>query len=501
MGAFERVANGVDSVIGLFSPVRQLRRMSARELLKEQKKRFAAGDMDNGWSPAGGEKDINQLISQKQQRVSQRVKQLVRDFPFFARAVSVRQDLVVGTGIKLQSRVRRNSEPLRIINKENEDFFKQWEDIADSSGVHHFSELCRLAKKSEMEDGEYLFIKREIHNSKRIVPFSLQLIEPSRLSVIGARVKKGNIISQGIEFEPKTGQRVAYHIENEGYGKPVRIPAEYVIHGFKPIAPGQIRGISPLASGVVVADYLHDLIESTLDTTRKASKYLGFVTTPDISGFQKGKTTTRDGKKIENIESTILEYLNPGEKVEFADSNMPGTSHDSLILLILRMLSVSTETPFEMLTANYSGLSYSNHKGSRADMMRGIRSDQQRMIKNLHSPVYKEIIRWGVLTGKLKRPGFFETPEIWLDHAWIPPGLESTDNLRDSKGNSESVKNGLRSPQQIFKESGQDMEEVLDDLSEFYRLAEEKGVPIEIMKSSTSIQNNPAALGAGEERE
>jgi capsid protein len=164
------------------------------------------------------------------------------------------------------------------------------------------------------------------------------------------------------------------------------------------------------------------------------------------------------------------------------------------------MLSVSTKTPFEMLTSNYSGLSYSNHKGSRADMMRGIRAEQTRMIKNLLSPVYREVIKLGVLSGKLSRPDFFSRPEFWLAHVFIPPGLESTDTLRDSKGNAEMVKNGLRSPQQILKEAGQDMEEVLDDLSEFYKIAKEKGIPIDILKASTSIQNNPAALGAGEER-
>lgn len=501
MGIWTSLNNGVDSFVGLFSPTAQLRRQSARAFLAEQKKRFAAGESDDDWVPVDGNKNINDLISQKQRRVALRVKKLVRDFPFFARAVSVRQDLTVGMGIKLQSRVRKDDEPLRKINKQNEEFFRTWEDHADASGVHHFSELCRLAKKSELEDGEYIFIKREIHDSKRPVPFSLQLIEPSRLTSVGA-VKKGkNIVIDGVETDPKTGARIAYHLENEGYGKPVRIPANEIIHGFEPIAPGQIRGISPLASGVVVADYLLDLIESTLDTTRKASKYLGFVTTPDFAGFQKGRVTSSSSKnkKIENIESAMIEYLNPGEKVEFADTNTPGTSQDSLILLILRMLSVATKTPFEMLTSNYSGLSYSNHKGSRADMMRGIRSEQKRMIHNLHAPVYREVLRWGVLSGQLIRPGFFKTPRPWLEHAWIPPGLESTDNLRDSKGNTEMVKNGLRSPQQIFKEAGQDMEEVLEDLADFYSLAKEKGIPIEIMKSGTAIQNNPASLGAGEE--
>jgi lambda family phage portal protein len=445
-------------------------------------------------------KDINVLISQKHERVSERVKQLVRDFPFFSRAVAVRQDLTIGTGMRIQSRVRNSGEPLRKINKENEDFFNQWEDYADSSGVHHFSDLCRLAKKSELENGEYIFVKRDSVKKGSPVPFSLQIVEPHRLSSVGAKIKGKNVLSQGIEFDEKTGQRIAYHFTNDGYGKPIRIPAEYVIHGFEPIAPGQIRGISPLASGVVVADYLSDLIESTLDTTRKASKYLGFVETPDIPGFQKGRTTKKATKTFEDIDSAILEYLNPGERITFADSSSPGTSQDSLILLILRMLSVSTKTPFEMLTSNYSGLSYSNHKGSRADMMRGIRAEQTRMIKNLLSPVYREVIKLGVLSGKLSRPDFFSRPEFWLAHVFIPPGLESTDTLRDSKGNAEMVKNGLRSPQQILKEAGQDMEEVLDDLSEFYKIAKEKGIPIDILKASTSIQNNPAALGAGEER-
>ena len=114
-------------------------------------------------------------------------------------------------------------------------------------------------------------------------------------------------MKQGIEYDPATGRVVAYYLADpEGFGKGERVPAENVIHGFKTLRPGQLRGISPYAPGVLLAKDLQDLMDAELDASKMAAKYLALVKTLDPTFRQTAVGATVDpasGKKIEELEN------------------------------------------------------------------------------------------------------------------------------------------------------------------------------------------------------
>jgi lambda family phage portal protein len=453
------------------------------------------------------------------------VRQLVRDFPYFARAVNVLVDYVVGAGIIFQSRAEKSSGALDTVRGQKiEDAFNFWADEADASGKLHFYELMRLAKRQDLEAGEFLLVKTWSKNKDRYLPFCLQIYEPDWLttqndtwditsapppagqavSVSGRPITTQTLTSrlhirQGIEYNPLTGERVAYHfIDPDSWGQTVRIPAENVIHGFETHRPGQLRGISPFAAGVLISNDLHAMMDSELDAAKMASKWLAMVETPDPVGRQLGMGIQTDpvtGQKIEELQNAIIEYLRPGEKINLSSNPRPGDNFIPFIRLILTMFSIVSGVPYELISGDYQGMNYSVGKMVRVDFAQQLKPTTNRHIRQFCRPSVRGFFDSAVLTGKLTLPGYWSNPAPFIRQEWQPPGAESIDPLRETKARIDEISARIRSPQEIIISRGRDPEDVVREISEFEALCKAHNVETEasMQAISTALANNPAA--------
>jgi len=516
MPILSSIENAIDRTMGVFSPRFEVQRRYDRAMANKARM-YAAAKPSRGtgdWMPVN--QDVNTLIRSSSHNLRARVRQLVRDCPHFARAVQVQVDFTVGTGTNFQSRIRNakwkpgekgQSRFNRKLCQNVEDAVSWWMDEADASGRLHFGELERLAKAQDVEVGEFLFVKTFIKDPKRFIPFALMPYEVDWLTSNYQQVAKGNEVDQGKEYDPVTGRIVAYHLQapaNFGLlgmsqAKPaVRIPAEYVLNHFETRRPGQMSGVSPFVTAVLIARDLDDYLGATVDTAKLAAKYLAMVETSDIAAFQGARTIDDNGKKIEELENAIIEYLRPGEKITFAKNENPGSTFDPFTRFILRVVAISTNSSYTLLSGDYSQTNYTTLRGERQDMLKMFAFPQFRHVKHFTAPVIEEVIYWAFMSGKLKLPSDFAiNPRPYYRGVYIPPGMEPIDPLRESKANLDDMAAGTRSPQEIVARRGRDLEEVYDELAEAMEMAEERGLNLETM--STALANNPAALGATEE--
>ena len=492
----------IDSIVGAFSPGGQLRRMYYRDMLTAEKKRqYGAAKTpktSSGWHPIDA--NVNDLISSSSSIVRGRVRQLVRDFPYVARAVNVLTNFTVGTGITVQARVKKDGSLDRTVNQSIEDGFSRWEEKADVSGRLCFGELQELAKRNMVESGEYLFIKRYRKNKSSIIPYSLQAMEPDRLCSYTAKTTGQNAIHDGVEYNAATGEPLFYHFSEDGYiGKSFKVPASDVIHGFKTLRPGQLRGISIFTPIVLLSRDIDEFLSATLDRAKLSAKWLAFVRTDNAIQFQQGRGVKQEEyNRIEELENAIVEYLRPGESVEFANGTIPGETFDPYIRLILRMISVGCGVSYELVSGDYSGISYSNLRGIRNDLAKDIEPHQVDMVRHFCHPVYRDVLDRMVMGGAVKVPigAYMKDPYVFQRAVWMPPGMESVDPLREGKAQVEQIQNLLRSPQETCRARGRDLENVLDELKEFKLMCQERD--LDVQETSTAMAQNPAALGAEE---
>lgn len=503
MGMTNGLEKAIDGLISIFNPRSAVRRQLYRRSLNRpspgRTAQYAAaktGRLTGDWSPVDA--NINKIIAASAPVVRARVRQLVRDFSYFSRAVEILVDYTVGDGIVYQSRVEGPDGKLdKKINQQIEDAFKWWADEADISGKLHYYEMMALAKRQDLECGEFLIIPRISRKRNLFIPYTLQMVEADWLTDINpSLVNKDNELDQGIEYNPETGEVKYYHFADpEKYGKTTRVKAANCIHKFKTYRPGQLRGISPFSPAVLVTHDLHDYMEAEIDAAKLAAKYLAFVQkpTPIDSDLLTDGTGDDKGKKIDEMENAIVEYLAAGEEIKIAEHSRPGTSFSPTVKLLLCMVAATVGVPYELLSMDYAGMNYSTSRTVRNDFAHYLRPIASRQVRHFGMPTFKSALEWSVITGKLDLPDYRVNKRQFWKSEWQPPGMESLDPLRETKGLVEQMKSRLRSPQEIARARGRDLEDIYKEIAEAQELAKELGVE-EPDFGSTSVAGNPAAV-------
>ena len=277
------------------SPVRAARRAGPsrlRRAVRPASGQVRAAGYDGASSPRGtgnwlpANADFNQLLGMDSTRMRGRVRDLVRNFPPFARAVNALVAFTVGSGSRFQSlAVLPDGTPDMPTRKRIEDRFRAWMEQADVTGRLHFYELQQLAKRQECECGEYILRFARPRDRRRGL-LALQMHEPENLSSWRIEGQEPDSdIWQGVEYDIWTGEPLAYHFQTVfGWERRLRTwrePACNVLHGFQTLRPGQLRGVTPFAPAILMARDMGDYTTAELGAAKMAAKWLGFVRSQD----------------------------------------------------------------------------------------------------------------------------------------------------------------------------------------------------------------------------
>ena len=466
--------------------------------------------LTGGWS--GGMRNNNLLISASSQIVRERTRDLVRNFPPFARAVDAYAAFVVGRGSRFQSlALTPDGEADKKTRQKIESRFRAWMDEADVAKKLHFYELQQLACRQFLENGEWL--------GRMVTPrargrhlLAVQMHDAEDLSSWkAADMGQGASIMDGVEFDPVTAEALAYHFqrvpEMGGQYETWREEACNVLHCFKVLRPGQLRGISPFAAAILLAKDMQDYMSAELGSAKMAARWLGIVTSEDVDtaqmarlgGGMGGIAGGSDANRLEEIPVAMMEYLKTGEDVKFAPpSARPGDSFDRFTSFCLRMVSILVSIRYEVLSGDYKELNYSVSKASRNDDTQLLIPHRFRLEQHFIRPVFYRWLDCEALTQDYL-PGYFAEPWRYRQAMFIPAGSPSVDPLRDGKADIDAINSKLKSPQQVIMSNGDDPEEVLEQHRQWLELCEEKGVdPASITSINTNLASNPAKLGAEE---
>lgn len=97
-----------------------------------------------------------------------------------------------------------------------------------------------------------------------------------------------------------------------------------------------------------------------------------------------------------------------------------------------------------------------------------------------------------VMSGKLTLPGYWQDPRRYQECEWQPPGMDAVDPLREAKSQIEAISYGLKSPQEVARERGKDLEDIYEEIKAAQEMAKEMDLTFE--SADTSMKNNPAAI-------
>jgi lambda family phage portal protein len=306
--------NLLDKAISVMAPRVALQRVRSRvalELttgyLERHAQRFrydgaTAGRRAHGWYAASTDANVELMGSLIWLR--NRSRDLIRNNPYAARAVEELAGNVVGTGIVPKAKTG-NTAIDKIIDAE----WQFFADACDTPQRLDFYGMQTLTVRTMAESGEAIvrFRPRPADAGLR-VPLQLQMLEADFLDQARTMGLINGHVMEGVQFD-EMGRRVAYWLFSYHPGGVLilnprggivsqPVPADQIMHVYRVLRPGQVRGVPWLAPVMMALRDLDDYCDAERVRKKIEACVTAFVEQPEgIDGDPLGLagTTRRAG--------------------------------------------------------------------------------------------------------------------------------------------------------------------------------------------------------------
>lgn len=468
-------------------------------------------------------------ISSGIEGLRQHVRQLEYNNGFVSGPIQRIVNNVVGTGFQFQSRVKPDdslyASPFPTINEKTADLFnvqrerafKRWSKQADKRLVCNFNELLRLAEGALIRDGEVLAIGRESKRKDRIIPYCLDLLEIDRLSTPMEEINNLKI-RNGIRFDEEGVPETYFVLKNhpgDSMAMSLRRGQDYeevpafnrdgtrkVIHLFNPLRPEQSRGFSAFASALKNLQDLDRYQEAEIYAALEDACLTGIVTTqaPDVwqANYTSGNLETVNGEttahRTHEFAPGKWHYMEPGESVEIHGPKRPNDALGEMVNQLLRGPANALDIPPEIIAQNWQSMNYSNARTVLLMFYTSMRVRQKYLIDHFCFPVDENFTIGCVIHGVMKAPGFDSRRADYVVSAWIPPGWQWVDPVKEAKGKEIEVQNNFDTLANIAASRGTDWEEQLEqrarEISKQKELEEKYGIEFPKAQSKPDVDSS-----------
>lgn len=423
---------------------------------------------------------LNRSLLSDLETLQARSRDVVRNNPYAANILDVLTTNAVGTGIKPQSLASQEKEHIDAL-------WLNWTDEADQDGCHDFYGLQGLILRSVIESGE-CFVRFKINRQNKTVPLQLQVLESEFLHNETNLLPNGHRLVGGIEIDAQ-GRRIAYNLYKSYPGddsfdafKSVKIPASEVLHIYKPLRPGQIRGEPWLARVLLKLHELDQYDDAELIRKKTAAMFAGFIIRLDPEMSMMGENDANDaGQALAGLEPGTMQFLEPGEDIRFSQPSDVGGTYEAFMRQQLRSIAVGMGITYEQLTGDLSGVNYSSIRAGLVEFRRRIAMIQHHVIVfQLCRPVWNRWFELAILTNKLPLHANSKVK-------WIPQGFDWVDPLKDIQAQILSMQNGLKSRAEIISELGYDVEDIDQEIAADNKRAEKLGLRFNYQGNSATL--------------
>lgn len=460
--------NALDRIIAAVNPAAGLRRARQRAALSA----YAAGRKKTGqkyWrAPATGP---NAEVEPALDLLRSRSRQMVRDNPYAARAVSVLVAHQIGAGITP-----------RISSPDVQAIWDDWAAKCDHDGMHDLGGLMALAARAMAEGGEALIRIRVVSRGEARrrglpVPITLQVMEGDMLPLSTTYLPRPFRIENGVEFAAD-GTRAAYHIRREHPGElrrmgetPVddleRVPADQIIHLFRVLRPGQVRGVPDFAPVLLRMKQLDDYEDATLEQA-KAQSLLGvFITTPDPLETPTGGD---EASPAFDLYPGMVHNLPSGTEPRFLTPSGAG-GFEPFAMHQLLSIGAGLGVTYDQITGDLRQANYSSLRAGKIEFRRKVEQDQWHLfIPRMCAPIWAAFQR----AAEILRP----MDGVMVE--WQPPRFEMIDPGKEIDAAVASVRSGFETWDQVVSSFGYDPEKQVDEIARANTRFDERGLILDV---------------------
>lgn len=491
----------IDRALGVVAPRAAFRRTRARMGLEIVQGEIAAyndrraqrfgydaavgGRRAHGWYAAGADANVELMGSLTWMR--NRSRELVRNNGHATKAVDELVGNLVGTGIV--PRAKTGDKKLDLMIDAEWPYFVEQCDTPDQID---FYGMQALVMRSMIESGEVMvrFRPRLAKDNLR-VPLQLQVLESDFLDSARTMETVTGYIMQGVEFD-LIERRLAYYLFNNHPGSMLNlrggmvsraVPAGQIMHLYRMLRPGQVRGVPWMAPVMLALRDLEDYKDAERVRKKIEACMVAFIEQPeggdgDSLGMNK-QTDAQSGQPVESFEPGMVKYLRSGQKVTFNSPNAIGGYRET-IKTELQAIMAGIGLPYELGTGDMSEVNFSSWRGG----MIGFRNTMENgrwltMVPGFCMPARRRFIDTLILTGKVPASAASDPKLKLYSTQWTAPRFESVDPAKDADAQRKEIRTGTSDLFEKILENGGDPEDRLERIAYINHLLDERGIVLD----------------------
>lgn len=419
-----------------------------------------------------------------------RARDLARNNEFARKYISLVVANVVGhNGFGLQCLAEEQGRPDTAARDLIERAFARWakRGTCEISGRLSFVDVQRAVIETWARDGEALVLQLTGKESGNAFGYGLRLLEVDRLPVQYSQdLKNGRRAVMGVELDDMN-RPVAYWLNlgrlGSAYAQPTRLtrlPAEQVIHVYKPARPEQVRGMPPMHAVIAGLKMLDGYEEAAIVAARAGAAKMGFFTNPDGDAAALGDDKDDEGNFITDADPGSFQVLPKGYDFKTFDPDYPHANYAAFVKARLRGIASGLGITYHGLANDLEGVNFSSIRSGTLEERDAWMVLQTWFIEAFMRPVYHGWLAEALLAGAITYPNGSALPASKRDkfaaHTWLGRRWGWVDPLKDIEASRLAIKSGIASPQMVAAQAGVDVEDVLQQIADFEQLVAKSGV-------------------------
>jgi lambda family phage portal protein len=473
-----------ERAVGLFAPARAAA-MYRNRFLVNFAGQFTGARTDKTslrkFNPFAGSADSDSIGDLQTLRA--RSRDLGRNTPIARGARGTSKTNIVGSGIRLRSKVDRellglSEEAAEVWERRTETLFHLWAKSknADVARRLNFYQQQAVAFTSAWDSGD-VFALRRYKEGTSFLALCVQLLEADRVCTPIDR-QNDYYLRDGIELD-EDGAVLAYHVLNRHPGdfqnqlllEPqdwARIPAvgDYglplMVHLLDVDRIAQSRGVPMLAPVIESLKQLDRYAEAELMAAVVSAFFTVFIksegdetgSTNDLTGLADPNPCAVRTGEVELGSGTIAE-LAPGEDITTVNPNRPNANFDPFFLAVIRQIGIALGIPYEVLIMHFSS-SYTASKAALETARQFFTDRRNALATDFCQPIYEWFLYECVVRGIVDAPGYLKDPikrAAWGGSDWIGRAPIVLDAVKDANAAEKWIDLGVKTIESVTVEA------------------------------------------------
>ena len=384
--------------------------------------------------------------------------------------VNLLADYTIGTGPRLQVLSESQAESRQV-----EAAFFAW------ARAVRLPEKLRVMRKARTSDGENFALLATNPAIANPVRLDIIPIEADRIADPLVALESDSV--DGITFDAHRNP-VTYSLLNEHPGgqfsgfanNATIVPADQIIHGFRPDRPGQSRGVPEITPALPLFAQLRRYTLAVLTAAESAANISGVLKTtapPDEA------IDPESGNPFETIEMerNMFTVMPDGYDITQIKAEQPTTMYPDFKREIINEIARALNIPYNIAAGNSSGYNYASGRLDHQAFFRSIAVDQAiieaQEVNRIFAAWYSEAI---LIEGLL--PQRWRLTGATIPHQWFWDGTEHVDPAKEAKGQATRLASGATNLAREYGRLGLDWETELRQRASELALMRELEIPV-----------------------